>query len=215
MTYYHIAKQIQLSLQIIRRCFSWSPDPPMLGEGVKMLRGWIECEARTDLRKAGKGYGEGLGEHLQKFFLKIHTWNRAIWCIVEAKIYIFINLFLLLRFYLLHSWARSQNAARSLNWGHNPKRGQSPRVSGEDLGRGLGEPLPRKCLKIFTWNRAIWCIVNNVRKILFSYPYAVMANLAIEREWVWRGGSVSPFPDKVRKFILEIVHSATIPRLGL
>ena len=64
-----------------------------------MLEGWIEGDiARIEGAKhqkiegedwAGKGLGRRLGEPLPRKFLKIHTWNRAIWCIVEAKIYLF------------------------------------------------------------------------------------------------------------------------------
>ena len=71
-----------------------------------MLEGWIEGAARTDRwREApenwgrssksetrdwlGRGLGRGLGEPLPIKVLKIHTWNHAFWCIVEAKIYIF------------------------------------------------------------------------------------------------------------------------------
>ena len=39
----------------------------------------------------GKVSGEGLTESLRKF-LKIHTWNHAIWCIVHAKIYLLLLL---------------------------------------------------------------------------------------------------------------------------
>ena len=85
----------------------------MLIEGEYVAWGWIEGETPTEGAKrpriegeartvgeirdwAGRGLGKGLGEPLRKF-LKIHTWNCAIWCIVEAKIY----LLLLLRSYLL------------------------------------------------------------------------------------------------------------------
>ena len=41
------------------------------------------------------------------------------------------------------------------NWGQSPNRGRSPRKNGErGLGRGLGEPLPRKCLKNPTSNHS-------------------------------------------------------------
>ena len=47
------------------------------------------------------------------------------------------------------------------NWGRSPNRGRSPRHSGgRGLGRGLGEPLPRKFLKIEIWNHSFWCIVE-------------------------------------------------------
>ena len=55
MTYYHTAKQIQLNLQIIRQCFSWSPRSPYVGGGGgKNDQGWIECETRTDCAKRPK-----------------------------------------------------------------------------------------------------------------------------------------------------------------
>ena len=46
-------------------------------------------------------------------------------------------------------------------WGRSPNRGRSPRKSGaRGLGRGLGEPLPRKILKFRTSNSSIWCILE-------------------------------------------------------
>ena len=45
------------------------------------------------------------------------------------------------------NWGRSPNRGREApeNWGRSPNRGRSPRFSGgRGLGRGLGEPLPRK-----------------------------------------------------------------------
>ena len=49
------------------------------------------------------------------------------------------------------------------NWGGSPNRGRSPKKSGgRGLGRGLGEPLPRKFLKNQTWNHSFWCIFEAV-----------------------------------------------------
>ena len=63
---------------------------------------------------------------------------------------------------------RSPNRGREAPeiWGWSPNRGWSPRKSGErGLGRGLGEPLPRKFLEFRTSNRSIWCIVEKgIRK---------------------------------------------------
>jgi hypothetical protein len=42
----------------------------------------------------------------------------------------------------------------------------------EGLGKGIGEPLPRKLLKMFTWNCAIWCIVKN-----FSFTISTFLSL--------------------------------------
>ena len=60
---------------------------------------------------------------------------------------------------MLEVWI--EGAART----EDPKR---TRIDGEawdearggGLGRGLGEPLPRKILKIHTWNHAFWSIVE-------------------------------------------------------
>ena len=63
---------------------------------------------------------------------------------------------------------RSPNRGREAPeiWGRSPNRGRSPRKSGgRGLGRGLGEPLPRKFLEFRTSNRSIWCIVERgIRK---------------------------------------------------
>ena len=37
-------------------------------------------------KKRGRGLGRGLGEPLPRNFFKFITWNRAIWCIADAKI---------------------------------------------------------------------------------------------------------------------------------
>ena len=40
---------------------------------------------RSPRRSGGRGLGRGLGEPLPRNFFKIITWNRAIWCIADAK----------------------------------------------------------------------------------------------------------------------------------
>ena len=45
----------------------------------------IEAQIKGKVHDRGKGSGEGLGEPLPRESLRIPTWNRAIWCIVEAK----------------------------------------------------------------------------------------------------------------------------------
>ena len=47
-----------------------------------------ESRAKPEIERGG-GLGRGLDEPLSRKILKIHTWNHAFWCIVEAKIYIF------------------------------------------------------------------------------------------------------------------------------
>ena len=63
---------------------------------------------------------------------------------------------------------RSPNRGREAPeiWGWSLNRGRSPRKSGgRGLGRGLGEPLPRKFLEFRTSNRSIWCTVEKgIRK---------------------------------------------------
>ena len=46
----------------------------------------------------------------------------------------------------------------------SPNRAKPEKERGRGLGRGLGEPLPRKFLEFWTSNRSIWCI--DERKIL-------------------------------------------------
>ena len=60
--------------------FGWT------NEGAKRPR--MEGEARTEgeARDIAGELGRGLGEPLPRKFLKIQTWNRSFWCIVEAKI---------------------------------------------------------------------------------------------------------------------------------
>ena len=88
----------------------------------------------------------------------------------------------------LHEWAldrnrrffddsnRKKNLGRSPGWGARVSRakpeywGRSPRVKpeiqrGRGLGRGLCEPLPRKYLKIQTWNSTILVSAVKIKKM--------------------------------------------------
>ena len=95
----------------------------------------------------------------------------------------------------IESWGRSPNRGREApeyrgrspsrgreapeNWGRSPNRGRSPRKSGgRGLGRGLGEPLPRKFLKIKletihfgAYLRQTFQINNNMCVLRFSVPF--------------------------------------------
>ena len=146
MTYYHTAKQIQLSLQIIRQCHSWSPDSLCWGR-VKMLRNELNAKPEPTVRSARKyrylkasancearvweekGSGEGHGEPLSNKFWKIPTWNRAIWGKVKAKFYIFISLPTITFLSITFEDAKPKPLRESRIKG-NPKQGQSPRVNG-------------------------------------------------------------------------------------
>ena len=70
-------------------------------------------------------------------------------------------------------WAYSQEVGGHSVWSSPPlleeglmnmlegvNRGRSPRLRGERGLGGFGESLPRKFLKIHTWNHAFWCIVE-------------------------------------------------------
>ena len=58
--------------------------------------------------------------------------------------------------------AKPESRARSArDLRAKPESRASPRKSGgRDLGRGLGEPLPRKFLEFRTSNSSIWCILE-------------------------------------------------------
>ena len=58
---------------------------------------------------------------------------------------------------------RNPNRGRetSENWKRNLNRGHSPRLSGGWVREGHRWASSQKTLKMFTWNCAIWCIVEN------------------------------------------------------
>ena len=79
----------------------------------------------------------------------------------------------------IESWGRSPNRGREAPEyrERSPSRGREapeklrakpePRAKpennrGRGLGRGLGEPLPRKFLKNQTWNHSFWCIFEAI-----------------------------------------------------
>ena len=56
-------------------------------EGAKRSRTEGKAQTGGEAREeAGRGLGRGLGKPLPRIFFKIITWNRAIWCIADAKI---------------------------------------------------------------------------------------------------------------------------------
>ena len=44
---------------------------------------------------------------------------------------------------------------------------------GRDLGREFNEPLPRKCVKIWTWNPAFGNLVHSFNNIVFLYHFSL------------------------------------------
>ena len=62
--------------------------PEPRARSAREFRAKPESRAKPEIER-GRGLGRGRGEPLPRNFLKIRTWNRAIWCIVEAKIYNF------------------------------------------------------------------------------------------------------------------------------
>ena len=74
----------------------------------------------------------------------------------------------------LSHWGGTNFSSSGMYFGWKNEGAKRPRIEGEarnegeardisggrGLGRGLGEPLPRKFLKIKTLNRSFWCIVD-------------------------------------------------------
>ena len=59
--------------------------------------------------------------------------------------------------------ARVEGAKRPRIEGEARTEGEAREKSGgRGLGRGLGEPLPRKFLKNQTWNQSFWCIFESI-----------------------------------------------------
>ena len=97
-------------------------------------------------KSGGRGLGRGLGEPLPRKFLKNQTWKPFI------LVHIWGN-------YLkwLTKWFNCHFHEKSLViiWCDG-------KSGGRGLGRGLGEPLPRKFLKNQTWNHSFWCIFEAI-----------------------------------------------------
>jgi len=90
-------------------------------------------------------------------------------------------------------------SARELRAKPEP-RAKPKKKRGRGLGRGLGEPLPRNFLKIWTWNRAIWCRYLKSIPVYMSIPEAkiLVGNTSSLKEgfdWRirarWKRGSMS------------------------
>ena len=98
--------------------------------------------------------------------------------------------------------ARIEGAKRP-RIGRSPIRGQSPRWSGgRGLGRGLGEPLPRKFLKIWNDNRAIWCIFG-VKFNHFKPMSAAIKSTLISVEWNYKTNIPQSVPSLNRRIISQ------------
>ena len=74
------------------------------------------------------------------------------------------------------------------NWGRSPNRERSPRKSGgRGLGRGLGEPLPRKFLKKSNFKPFILVhIWSNYLKWLTKWFKCPHSWKIISNYWMWR-----------------------------
>ena len=80
-------KEVPVWYQI---CILWCGDieGKAQAEGAKRpsIEGVAWASRAKPEKKRGRGLGRGLGEPFPKIFLKIQTWNGAIWCIVVPDI---------------------------------------------------------------------------------------------------------------------------------
>ena len=98
---------------------------------------------------------------------------------------------------------KQQGGSRILERGGPKLRAKPEMKRGEGSGEGLGEPLPRKFLKIWNDNRAIWCTIFGVKFNHFKSMSAAIKSTLISVEWNYKTNIPQSVPSLNRRIISQ------------